>query len=319
MDIGQFYAVTADNRDPYWLYGGLQDSGNWGGPSNSRDYNGILGDHWFKFHSGDGFHTTVDPEDWRIVYTETQNGSVRRLDATFRQVGDGVSPRPATIMNYEDVTAREGARAAVPLQLELAADPLAARFEDAVPRRQLPDAQHEPRRIVGDHQPGSVHEGSRSSPADRRRRWASAAARRTTPRSSPSSNPPLMRGLDLGRHRRWERAGDARRGQDVDERAPEHPAHAGAAGHVGQPRRAVALRCRHRVRVVRRSSPRRLQAVRAEDDRLRPDVDVDREQSAGEVAGLRREGRPEEPEPAVRRQRDWRVRVGRRRRDRGGG
>ena len=87
MDIGQFYAITADNRDPYWLYGGLQDSGNWGGPSNSRDYNGILGDHWFKFHSGDGFHTTVDPDDWRIVYTETQNGSVRRLDATFRQQG----------------------------------------------------------------------------------------------------------------------------------------------------------------------------------------------------------------------------------------
>ena len=87
MDVGQFYAVTADNRDPYYVYGGLQDSGNWGGPSNSRDYNGILGDHWFKFHSGDGFHTTVDPDDWRIVYTETQNGSVRRLDAEFRQTG----------------------------------------------------------------------------------------------------------------------------------------------------------------------------------------------------------------------------------------
>ncbi|MGH7462237.1 MAG: WD40/YVTN/BNR-like repeat-containing protein, partial [Longimicrobiales bacterium] len=25
MDIGQFYAVTVDNRDPYWVYGGLQD------------------------------------------------------------------------------------------------------------------------------------------------------------------------------------------------------------------------------------------------------------------------------------------------------
>ncbi len=109
MDIGQFYAVTADNRDPYYLYGGLQDSGNWGGPSNSRDYNGILGDHWFKFHSGDGFHTTVDPDDWRIVYTETQNGNVRRLDATFRQQGAGVTPRPATIMNYEDVSKAEGA------------------------------------------------------------------------------------------------------------------------------------------------------------------------------------------------------------------
>jgi photosystem II stability/assembly factor-like uncharacterized protein len=108
MDIGQFYAVTADNRDPYYLYGGLQDSGNWGGPSNSRDYNGILGDHWFKFHSGDGFHTTVDPDDWRIVYTETQNGSVRRLDAEFRQSGSTVTPRQQTILNYDEVTAREG-------------------------------------------------------------------------------------------------------------------------------------------------------------------------------------------------------------------
>ena len=108
MDIGQFYAITADNRDPYYVYGGLQDSGNWGGPTNSRDYNGILGDHWFKFHSGDGFHTTVDPDDWRIVYTETQNGSVRRLDATFRQQGKSVSPRPATILNYAEVTAAEG-------------------------------------------------------------------------------------------------------------------------------------------------------------------------------------------------------------------
>jgi photosystem II stability/assembly factor-like uncharacterized protein len=108
MDIGQFYAVTADNRDPYYVYGGLQDSGNWGGPSNSRDYNGILGDHWFKFHSGDGFHTTVDPDDWRIVYTETQNGGIRRLDSTFRQQGNSVSPRPATILNYADVTAAEG-------------------------------------------------------------------------------------------------------------------------------------------------------------------------------------------------------------------
>ena len=109
MDIGQYYAITVDNRDPYYIYGGLQDSGNWGGPSNSRDYNGILTDHWFKFHSGDGFHTTVDPEDWTTVFTETQNGSVRRLDADFRQTGTGVTPRPQTILNYDEVTQREGA------------------------------------------------------------------------------------------------------------------------------------------------------------------------------------------------------------------
>jgi photosystem II stability/assembly factor-like uncharacterized protein len=103
MDIGQFYAVTLDNRDPYYVYGGLQDNGNWGGPSNSRDYNGILNDHWFKFHSGDGFHTTVDPNDWRTVYTESQGGSIRRLDAQFRQIGKSITPTPSTVINYGDV------------------------------------------------------------------------------------------------------------------------------------------------------------------------------------------------------------------------
>ena len=103
MDIGQFYAVTMDNRDPYWVYGGLQDNGNWGGPSNSRDVNGIFNDHWFKFHSGDGFHTTVDPNDWRTVYTEAQGGRLRRLDAVFRQVGKSISPTTATTLNFDDV------------------------------------------------------------------------------------------------------------------------------------------------------------------------------------------------------------------------
>jgi len=102
MDIGQFYAVTADNRDPYYVYGGLQDSGNWGGPSNSRDFNGILNDHWFKFHSGDGFHTTVDPNDWTTVYTESQGGGIRRLDAQFRQIGGSIAPRQTNILNYAE-------------------------------------------------------------------------------------------------------------------------------------------------------------------------------------------------------------------------
>ena len=101
MDLGQFYAVTADMRDPYYVYGGLQDNGNWGGPSNSRDYNGILNDHWFKFHSGDGFHTTVDPNDWRTVYTESQGGNIRRLDAVFRQQGTSITPGRQNVLNID--------------------------------------------------------------------------------------------------------------------------------------------------------------------------------------------------------------------------
>ncbi len=95
--------MTADNRDPYWVYGGLQDNGNWGGPSNSRDWNGVLNDHWFKFHSGDGFHTTADPNDWRTVYTESQGGNIRRLDAVFRQQGKSIRPTPANILNFDEV------------------------------------------------------------------------------------------------------------------------------------------------------------------------------------------------------------------------
>jgi photosystem II stability/assembly factor-like uncharacterized protein len=103
LDLAQFYAVTADNRDPYWVYGGLQDSGNWGGPSNSKDANGILTDHWFKFHSGDGFHTTADPNDWRTVYTESENGGIRRTDPIYRQQSKMIKPTPATTLNFKDV------------------------------------------------------------------------------------------------------------------------------------------------------------------------------------------------------------------------
>lgn len=51
----------------------------------------------------------MDPEDWTTVFTETQNGSVRRLDAEFRQSGTPVTPRQQTILNFDEVQAREGA------------------------------------------------------------------------------------------------------------------------------------------------------------------------------------------------------------------
>ena len=103
MDIAQFYGVTMDNRDPYWVYGGMQDSGNWGGMSNSKDFNGILTDHWFKFHSGDGFHTTADPNDWHIVYTESENGGIRRTSPIYRQASKMIKPAPMTILNFRDL------------------------------------------------------------------------------------------------------------------------------------------------------------------------------------------------------------------------
>jgi photosystem II stability/assembly factor-like uncharacterized protein len=99
IDAAQYYAISVDTRDPYWVFGGHQDNGVWGGPSNSRDVNGVLNDHWFKVHSGDGTHTASDPLDWRTVYTSTNNGGLRRLDALFRQMSTSIRPTPGNVLN----------------------------------------------------------------------------------------------------------------------------------------------------------------------------------------------------------------------------
>jgi photosystem II stability/assembly factor-like uncharacterized protein len=98
--ISQIYNISADLRDPYYVYVGLQDNGIWGGPSNSRDFVGICNDHWFKFHSGDGFYTAVDPTDWRVVYSESQGGRIRRNHAVFRQVSKAISPTARNTSNW---------------------------------------------------------------------------------------------------------------------------------------------------------------------------------------------------------------------------
>ncbi|UCE40844.1 MAG: hypothetical protein JSV17_15585 [Candidatus Aminicenantes bacterium] len=105
--ISQIYAVSADMRDPYYVYVGLQDNGIWGGPSNSRDYNGIFNDHWFKFHSGDGFHSAVDPTDWTTVYSESQGGRMQRNHALFRQESKGITPTRTNTLNWEDVVPKQ--------------------------------------------------------------------------------------------------------------------------------------------------------------------------------------------------------------------
>jgi photosystem II stability/assembly factor-like uncharacterized protein len=101
--ISQIYEVSADRRDPYFVYVGLQDNGVWGGPSNSRDFNGILNDHWFKFHSGDGFYTAPDPGDWTTVYSESQRGRMRRNHAILRQRSVTISPTQSNTANWKDV------------------------------------------------------------------------------------------------------------------------------------------------------------------------------------------------------------------------
>ncbi len=77
MAIGQFYAAAVDMRRPYWVYGGLQDNGCWGIPTQSNSGALSSADARF-FNGGDGFYVQVDPTDWRIVYGESQGGGIVR-------------------------------------------------------------------------------------------------------------------------------------------------------------------------------------------------------------------------------------------------
>lgn len=80
IPLGQFYEVSLDNQKPFFVYGGLQDNGSWAGPSGTLYQEGITNDDWFRTGGGDGFYSVVDPTDPSIVYVESQNGTVSRLE-----------------------------------------------------------------------------------------------------------------------------------------------------------------------------------------------------------------------------------------------
>jgi len=80
IPIEQFYMVAADANTPYRLCGGLQDNNGWCGPSNSLARGGIAGSDWFVTTGGDGEYVVPAPSDPTIVYSDSQNGSISRLD-----------------------------------------------------------------------------------------------------------------------------------------------------------------------------------------------------------------------------------------------
>lgn len=95
MPVGQFYAIGVDMRKPYYVCGGLQDNGSFCGPSRTRNPAGITNADWYRVGGGDGFYNLIDPTDPNIVYTESQNGNMSRLDL---RTGERVTirPRPRT-------------------------------------------------------------------------------------------------------------------------------------------------------------------------------------------------------------------------------
>ena len=80
MAIEQTYMVSADSRSPYDLCTGLQDNSGWCGPSSVLSDKGVSGQDWFTVTGGDGQYSVYAPSDPNIVYADSQDGALRRLD-----------------------------------------------------------------------------------------------------------------------------------------------------------------------------------------------------------------------------------------------
>jgi photosystem II stability/assembly factor-like uncharacterized protein len=80
MPLGQFVGIAVDMRRPYFVYGGLQDNGTWGGPSATRHRSGITTHDWYKVATSDGAYTQVDPTNANLIYTASQYLNLLRID-----------------------------------------------------------------------------------------------------------------------------------------------------------------------------------------------------------------------------------------------
>jgi len=94
--LSQFYHITYDLNRPYNVYGGLQDNGNWVGPSATRFREGIRKDDWATVSGGDGFFVVPDLGSPNIIYSDSQGGTISVID-TNTGVSRSIHPYPKEV------------------------------------------------------------------------------------------------------------------------------------------------------------------------------------------------------------------------------
>lgn len=99
LPISQFYRINYDMQKPYYVYGGLQDNGSFAIASFARDARGILNDHTWKMHWGDGQYAAVNPFDHTEAYSGMENGSYFSYN-TVTHAMSPISPTFGNVSNY---------------------------------------------------------------------------------------------------------------------------------------------------------------------------------------------------------------------------
>ncbi len=81
LPVTQFYKLALDDSEPFYnVYGGTQDNSTQGGPARTTNVNGIMNRDWFINLGGDGHQPATEPGNPDIVYSESQNGVLHRVD-----------------------------------------------------------------------------------------------------------------------------------------------------------------------------------------------------------------------------------------------
>jgi len=87
LPVTQFYKVAVDDAQPFYnIYGGTQDNATQGGPSRTVWSHGIENSDWFRTVGGDGHQPATEPGNPNIVYSESQEGVLSRIDVTTGEI-----------------------------------------------------------------------------------------------------------------------------------------------------------------------------------------------------------------------------------------